>query len=335
MSYLSNFQNLKILNLNFTGINGSGLQHIQDLKKLKSLSLTGNKLSEEAINHLKKMTHLESLFIWNTGLGNEKIAELKSVLTKTRIETGYSDEGEIYQLNPPEVKAAKSIFTEELEISLKHPIGSVSIFYTLDNTTPDSSNHILYTGPFKINKNVTLRTRAFAEGWSGSNEKSAVFLKSGIKPDLVTFIQSPDNRYKGNGPETLFDLEKGDEEFSSGNWLGFRENPMEIKMEFTEPKAINNMAFSLLEVGASYILPPLKIEIWVIEINGSERLLHTDYPEQPEKIREKQVFLKEYSVQKEKVIGLRAKLTPVNPLPKWHPGAGDKGWVFVDEILIN
>ena len=335
LAYLSNFQNLSILNLNFTGINGSGLHHLQGLNKLKSLSLTGNKLSEEAVNHLKKMSHVESLYIWNTGLDNKIITELKSALTNTRIETGYSDDGKIYQLNPPEIKAEKSIFTEELEINLKHPIGSVSIFYTLDNTKPDSSNYILYEGPFKINQNVTLRTRAFAEGWSGSNEKSAVFLKSGIKPEVVTFLQHPDQRYKGNGTTTLFDLEKGDEEFSSGSWLGFRQNPMEIKMEFEEAREVNNLAFSLLEVAASHILPPLKIEIWTTEMNGSEKLLFTDFPEQPVQIRESQVFLKEYRIAGKNVKSIRAKLSPLNPLPKWHPGAGEKGWVFIDEILIN
>lgn len=335
LTYLSNFESLKILNLNFTGINGQGLQHIQDLKKLRSLSLTGNQLSAEALSYLKKMSHLEFLYIWNTGLGKDQISELKSTLVNTKIETGYSDEGEIFQLNPPEIKASQSIFSDELDISLRHPIGSVSIFYTLDNTRPDSSNHIMYEGPFKINKNITLRTRAFAEGWTGSIEKSAVFLKSGIKPDTVEFIQGPDQRYKSEGTITLFDQVKGDEEFSSGSWLGFRQNPMEIKMDFDEARTLNNIAFSLLEVSASYILPPLKIEIWATEMNGTEKLIQTDFPDQPTQIREKQVFLKEYTIQKDQVKSIRAKLTPVNPLPKWHPGAGDKGWLFIDEILIN
>jgi hypothetical protein len=27
--------------------------------------------------------------------------------------------------------------------------------------------------------------------------------------------------------------------------------------------------------------------------------------------------------------------TPVGKLPAWHPGKGDKAWIFIDEILVN
>jgi len=28
-------------------------------------------------------------------------------------------------------------------------------------------------------------------------------------------------------------------------------------------------------------------------------------------------------------------VVPVGKLPAWHPGKGDKGWAFVDEIFLN
>ena len=31
-----------------------------------------------------------------------------------------------------------------------------------------------------------------------------------------------------------------------------------------------------------------------------------------------------------KIIG-----NPVAKLPAWHPGKGDKAWIFVDEVLVN
>ena len=32
---------------------------------------------------------------------------------------------------------------------------------------------------------------------------------------------------------------------------------------------------------------------------------------------------------------IRLKAQPISKLPSWHPGAGAKGWVFVDEILLH
>ena len=31
-----------------------------------------------------------------------------------------------------------------------------------------------------------------------------------------------------------------------------------------------------------------------------------------------------------KIIG-----NPVAKLPAWHPGKGEKAWIFVDEVLVN
>jgi hypothetical protein len=32
---------------------------------------------------------------------------------------------------------------------------------------------------------------------------------------------------------------------------------------------------------------------------------------------------------------IKIEVIPVSKLPAWHPRAGSKGWVFIDEILLN
>ena len=32
---------------------------------------------------------------------------------------------------------------------------------------------------------------------------------------------------------------------------------------------------------------------------------------------------------------LKIIANPVLKLPKWHPGKGEKGWFFADEIFVN
>jgi hypothetical protein len=331
---ISDYPNLEVLNLNFTGIEGNTLAELQNLQNLKHLSLSGNPLSEAAFESLKEFDQLKDLFVW-TNNNAEVVSSLKDALPNTRVEGGFQDIGTLYQLNAPQIEFDKSIFTDKIVVSLKHPIGSVKIFYTLDNTMPDSSNHQVYSGPISLEQNTTLRARAFADGWLGSTEKQAVFFRSKIQPDSYNLVHPPHQSYKGTGALTLFDLEKGDEDFASGKWLGFQDTPFEIQMDFKSPQSIQNIAFSTLAAEGSYIFPPSKVEVWIKTQNSDWKLADTQKPEQPTKNRDRMLQMYESKINQGEVTAIKAKLTPVNPLPKWHPGAGGKGWVFIDEILIN
>jgi hypothetical protein len=39
--------------------------------------------------------------------------------------------------------------------------------------------------------------------------------------------------------------------------------------------------------------------------------------------------------QKSTVHVLKLIVKPVSKLPAWHPGKGDKGWFFTDEVFLN
>ena len=331
---IANYPNLEVLNLNFTGIEGNNLRELKNLENLRHLSLSGNPLSDAAFESLKDFSQLKNLYIWTNKNANV-IASLKSQLPDTNIEGGFQDNGTLYQLNAPQIEYKNSIFTEKAEVTLKHPIGSVKIFYTLDNTMPDSSNHQVYSGPISLDKNTTLRARAFADGWLGSTEKQAVFFRSKIQSDSYKLTFPPSESYKGKGALTLFDLEKGDEDFASGKWLGFQDTPFEIQMDFKSPQSIQNVTFSTLAAEGSYIFPPSKVEVWAKTQNSDWKLIDTQKPEQPTGNRDRMLQMYESNINQSDVTAIKAKLTPINPLPKWHPGAGGKGWVFIDEILIN
>ena len=332
---LSNFTHLERLNLNETGITGSFLDELKVLDHLSSLSLTGNKLNIQNLSKIGELVQLEKLFIWNTGLDQTAISALKKSLPKTLIETGFEDDGQLYQLNPPIIQASSGIFHEKIDVNIKHPIGSVGIFYTLDNSLPDSSNYILYDGPIILEKSTNLRVRAFGEGWLGSDEKKAVFFKAGVRPSSYGLTYAPHDSYKGKGVETLFDLEKGDEDFASGKWLGFKDTDCEIIMNFDGITRLASISLSLLSAEASYIFPPISVEIWGKSEGKEWELMHSEKPEQPRQIRERKQLLLEYDLANENLLQLKAILKPINSLPKWHQGAGERGWVFLDEVLIN
>ena len=110
---------------------------------------------------------------------------------------------------------------------------------------------------------------------------------------------------------------------------------MEALLYFDKPSSISSVTFSgLVDVGA-YIMPPKLIEIWGGESVSSMRLLKRITPQQPTK--ENPVHMQQYEVAfkpaKEKLF--KVVVTPLNKLPVWHRGKGDKAWTFVDEIFVN
>ncbi|UJP66583.1 c-type cytochrome domain-containing protein [Mongoliitalea daihaiensis] len=332
---INQFDNLEKLHLNGAGLQGKFLHVLADLKSLRILSLAGNSLGSDVLENLAQLTQLSNLFLWNTGLDVKQMEMLAAQLTQTTIELGYQDDGTLYQLNAPIIQANSGIFHDTLEIRLKHPIAGVGLFYTLDNTRPDSINYLLYEKPILLEKNANLRVRAFAEGWLGSEESNAVFFKAGVQPSSYRLSHAPHPSYKGDGVETLFDLEKGDEDFSSGKWIGFQDDACEVILDFGPSKSLTSLSLSVLTAEASYIFPPALVEIWSKTRQGDWVLLHADKPVQPKQIHDRKLHLLEYSLPSDPISQLKAIIRPINRLPHWHPGAGQKGWVFLDEVLVN
>lgn len=77
------------------------------------------------------------------------------------------------------------------------------------------------------------------------------------------------------------------------------------------------------------------VEIWSKTSQGNWVLLHTNKPTQPKQTHDRKLHLMEYALPSTPISQLKVIVKPVNRLPNWHPGAGQKDWVFLDEVLVN
>ena len=333
---ISPFSNLEKLYLNFASIKGDGIQYLQNLENLSLLSLSGNPLDETAVPHLSAMTQLKKLYVWNTNLSGESLEELRAALPGTTIESGTQVSGEVLMLNPPVIRFDKAFFQDKLTAEITHPIGTTSIFYTLDGTEPDSSNHEIYEKPLEINENTTLKARAFADGWIGSEKAEAEFIKATLRPSDFQMNHLPEDRYKGDGQESLFDRKKAIPDVWNLNWLGFLNNPLEVEMEFEQPTDISKLALSLWQNPGARFFPPAEVKLWSRENKDQEwKLIHTFRP--PSLQKDAPTLLKQmdipFSARQVKQLKLLAR--PIEKLPSWHGAAGNKAWLMVDEVVMN
>jgi hypothetical protein len=333
LGILSDFQNLESLHLNFSNVPGKQLENVRSLTKLKVLALSGNPLDEAAIKALEQMTQLEKLYLWQTGLDEAKKNKLSKALSSTTIDFGYSDSGIIYPLNPPKIKLDKTIFEGETEVVVSHPISSTEIRYTLDGSLPDSISSPIYKSPIRLTASTSIRARAFASGWIGSSDAKELLIKKGTTPSNYSLASPPNPKYAAKGASSLFDGVKAKANHTTGDWLGFTDSPLDITLSVgtTQPKKVE---FSLLLHEGAYIFPPQSVEVW-IGFKGKWRKVNVAPQPIPTQIQDPRFGLVSIPLPTGQLDQIRLKVNPIAKLPAWHPGAGAKGWVFVDEILLH
>lgn len=331
---ISKFQNLEYLNLNQTNITGKGIEKLKNCKKLEILAVANTKIAFENLQKIMDMPSLKEVYLWETKFTKEQYEKLKK--SKKKIELGYvPDESETLKLNPPILLNETQILEGNIPISFKHSLQNVDIRYTLDGSNPDSVQSLIYKQPLSLKNYGTIKVLATKKGWLASNAKEFYFFKSNVKAKSMTLLQKSDPQYLGNGATTLIDLKQGDAiNFKDKNWLGFRQNDMEVLIDFGKPSTFQGLTLSYAEKPDSYIMPPVWVEIWTKQAGKALTFYKKTNIAQLTKMtingtKGIDIPLKINNVEQIKILA-----KPLGKLPAWHPGKGDKGWLFVDEVFF-
>lgn len=333
---IGQFIELRKLNLSFTNITGKTLDELSKLQELRQLSLSGTSVKKEDVLKLSPLKKLTHVYVWSTPLTDADIADLKSKMKNVEFEKGFKGDTTILKLTPPILLNEEQIIYTPITLKLKNYINGVDIRYTLDGTEPDSVNSATYNSNIILTHNVTVKAKAYKQGWYSSDVLEKYFFSSKYKPDSIIYIQPADVQYKGDGAKTLSDLVTGEAtNFKNGKWVGFRENKMETLFLFDSIINVKSVTLnSLVDVG-SYIMPPVYIEVWGGTNKNNLKLLKRISPEQPTKLQSPFTKAFELSFTAVNIKSLKIIAMPVPKLPAWHPGKGDKGWFFTDEVFIN
>ena len=332
---ISEFENLRRLNLSFTGITGAALPELKKLKFLKTLSLSGTQVSAEQLKHLESFPELKTVYTWNTPIAAADIEKLQQQTKNIRFETGFRGDTIILKLSPPVVLNEEDFITETVPLKLKHYIQGVSIRYTMDGSEPDSIHSPVFKGNETINTNTLIRAKAFKPGWISSDLMESSFYKNTYTPDTVIYLTKPNEKYKDDKGKLLINREKGEADYRFGGWVAFRENRMECLLQFSKPVPVQSVTLSSLVDVGGYIMPTKSIEIWGGDESKNMKLLGRLIPEQPAIAKPSIMKGFECKFNTATVRYIKIVATPVSKLPAWHPGKGEKAWIFIDEVLVN
>lgn len=335
LDLVAEFKNLRRLNLSFTGITGGGLAALNKLKHLHTLSLSGTNVAASQLGQLRSFPSLKTVHAWNTAVATADIEHLQQQLKNIRFETGFKGDTMILKLSPPVLLNEEHFINSSIPLKLKHYIQGATIHYTMDGSDPDSTRAAIYKGNETIDGNVHVKAKAFKQGWLSSDIIEASFYKNSFTPDTVIYLTSPDRQYADAKGTLLLNREKGEADFRFGGWVAYRQNRMECLLRFSKAIPVQQVTLSSLVDIGSYIMPAQSIEIWGGDDSKLLRLLGKLVPEQPKSM--KPSYSKGFAcrVDPATVQYIKIVATPVAKLPGWHPGKGDKAWIFIDEVLVN
>ncbi len=233
-----------------------------------------------------------------------------------------------------EIKVLYDSLDGNSRIILKNSLQQYDILYTTDGSDPDIGSK-LYSGPFILEGGNVIKARAFKGSLASvqiSEKKFENHLASGKKPDLM-FPYSI--KYDAGGKYGLVDGIRGSSNFTDGAWQGYHGNDLELIIDLGAKTDIHEISAGFLQDINSWIFFPEYVE-YSFSANGKS--YHKAVRENTgTPLTSKVKLLNSYTVSLKKVAAryIRVYSKNVGVCPDGHPGAGEKAWIFVDEIVVK
>ncbi len=321
-----------------------GVPHFEEmtinLENGKTFTVTANNLSRE--NRYIESVKLNGKSLKRSYIYFDEVhngGKLEFVMTNKRNST-WATEAENCPTqrieNPiivtaPIINVASDVFFETLDIELSHLDSDVKMYYTTDGSNPEE-NGTLYTEPFVIDQSSDVMVVAIKDG-KKSNIVEGNFKK--IAAGRTIQIENKYNsQYEAGGDIALIDYQRGSNNFRVGTWQGYHGVDLIATVDLSEIQDITRLSGSFLQDQKSWIFMPKQVEFLVsndginftsVGVMDNTISQETDDP-----------VLHEFSINKNlsaRYIKMVAK--KIDACPDWHVGAGEPGWIFCDEIVIE
>ncbi|MGN1219867.1 MAG: family 20 glycosylhydrolase [Candidatus Cryptobacteroides sp.] len=155
-------------------------------------------------------------------------------------------------------------------------------------------------------------------------------------------LSTPHLNYRFSAPEELFDGKRGDRTFTSGAWIGFEGEPLDVVIPMSRlgglagSTSVESVSIECLSDKGNYIFAPIWLKVSSSE--DGENFTQIGFEEfQPEGADDAD-GVKTFTVsfpQSVKAKWLRVEAATIDTLPQWHPGAGAKAFLFIDEVIVK
>lgn len=142
-------------------------------------------------------------------------------------------------------------------------------------------------------------------------------------------------QYSGTGDSTLTNGILGSLDFSDGEWLGFHGNDFEAVVDLGKEMEIRTVECGFLIHQGAWIFAPEQVAISLSADGNAFRPLQTfqENARDQHSVPEVKRFKTNGGSHPTRFIKVQAR--SIKTCPAWHPGAGEKAWIFVDEVVVE
>lgn len=290
--------------------------------------------------HIKTSSHAEYMLLPRLGAlseiqwtspeqkNYEKFLPRLAKMTQFYALLGYNFATHIFDLD---VKT--EVFPEDKQIKVSlSTIDDAAIYYTLEGTNPTTKS-FKYDEPITITSDTELKAAAIREsGVSNIYSKKFEISKATFKEVNVEIPPSPKHTY--GGVSMLVDGITGSENFTSGEWVGFRSDFI-ATVDLMHEEEIQEVTIGTVVDVNEWISSPTHLHVYISSDNKTFNKVFSEEYSLPEMENAKE--LKKISAlfapQKGRYVKIVAE--HVKELPEWSRAKGKEGFIFVDEITIR
>ena len=231
----------------------------------------------------------------------------------------------------PTINTDSDTFFDSLMVSMSHPVEGVQIYYTTDGTEPNEGS-TLYEQPLCLKENTMVRAAAKqGDRWSHVIDAQYYLIDANRSVKLQNMYNE---QYAAGGLKALIDHLRGGENFRTGAWHGYYGVDLVATVDLGQPKKINRLAGSFLQEIYSWIWMPTEVEYFISDDGKNFRSVGKVKNNVPTDADG--AFVQEMEVRPRtnaRYVKMVAKT--IGTCPEGHVGAGQKAWIFCDELVIE
>lgn len=227
------------------------------------------------------------------------------------------------KLSKPYISVSEVFFEKDAIMTIADVEEGVKVFWVYNDVATAE-----YTAPKQFRHSFKISATAMGAGYIQSDQSIIQAVKLPLHPvKEIVSDRLPSEKYNEGGLDILIDRKKGKENFNEG-WLGYEGDTVSYSLAI-EKRKVYMVNVCALRNQNSWIFSPAKVEVY-----HDGELLASTIVQEPSEQKEDGLEIITIPIEHLTIDHLEVRVIAPAYIPEWHPGAGSKPWMFIDEILV-